>query len=177
MRADDFIKEQINLAPSINDYLKKGYSEKFATKIVSSFFVEKNKCYSNFHDELLILIDLYNSDIIEIGIITFYDSVHEYENFYVVGEVEADWLIVEKVSGMVKVVEMNSDVELWKCALDGSKFLDAILEVNKFIIKSSLSDGWKDEQSVVCSVSSECGEIAGGKSFRAFYKMLLGCFE
>jgi hypothetical protein len=176
MKAEDFALELRTNTPSVADYINNGYSEKLAIKTVNTFNIKKRKEKSNFNDELLELVDSYTAKNLEIGIVKFYENIVERSNFLIVGNVEADWLIVDKLTGFIKVIELHSEISLWDCAANGSKFLDAMLKAKLYIMKSSLDDKLLRNE-FDCTVAEECGRSAGGDQFIEFYKMLLGCFE
>jgi hypothetical protein len=177
MKADEFVEKMKNMAPSSEYYVKKGLDEKFAVRDRNSFFAKEKRESTRYDDELLKLVDRYNASKLIIGQITFYSEVEEKSDYYLVGEVEADWLIINKISGEVKVIELYSEENLWPCATNGSDFLEAILTANMFFIKSRSDDDLFNDQGATCAVAEECAEQAGGKAYRDFYKMLLGCFE
>jgi hypothetical protein len=176
MKAEDFaLKLKIN-SPSVVDYINNGYNEKLAIKTVNTFNIKKKKEKSNFNDELLELVDCYTTKNFEVATVNFYENIVERSDFVIVGTVEADWLIVDKSTGFIKVIELYSEISLWDCAVNGGKFLDAILEAKLYIMKSSLGDKLLRNK-FDCFVAEECGRFAGGDQFIEFYKMLLGCFE
>ena len=177
MKAKEFVLEIKAIAPSVIDYISRGYSEKLASRVAQSFLINEKKQETKFEDELLRLIDCLDVNNLEIGIVKFHKNIQVKFDYYIVGEVEADWLIIDKITGLVRVIELYSEKSLWSCATNGSKFLDAILEVKKFIAKTSLDSSWTDEQKILCSFSEECGNMAGGEKFIEFYKMLIGCYE
>ncbi|MDO3645139.1 hypothetical protein [Mucilaginibacter sp. L3T2-6] len=177
MKADEFVDKLKDMAPSIEDYLKIGYSEKLANDVIKSFLIEEKEQNSNYKDELLKLVDMYKANVFEVAIVKFNEAVIEKSNYYLVGEVEADWLILDKITGGINIIELYSEEFLWKCASNGKNFLDALFEVNKFITKTSLDANYKEDQEDVCLMAEECAEQAGGNAYLDFYKMLLGCFE
>lgn len=176
MKVEDFILKLKANTPSIVNYINNGYSEKLAIKAVSTYNVEKTKGESNYNDELLKLVDCFSAKNLEIGIVKFYENIIEADDYFIVGEVEADWLVVDKLTGITRVIELHSAENLWDCAANGSRFLDAVLEVKLYITKSSLDENLLN-QKITCLVAEECSTIAGGEQFLDFYKMLLGCFE
>jgi hypothetical protein len=177
MKAQEFVLKVKTIAPIVDDYINNGYSKKLANENVKSFFIKEKKSYSRFEDELLRLVDCFEVNSIAIGMVKFSEDIEIKNDFYIIGQVEADWLVVDKVLGVVKVVELFSCKDLWTCSINGAYFLDAIFEVKKFITSTSLNINWKDEQNDLCAISEEFGIIAGGKEYIEFYKMLIGCFE
>jgi hypothetical protein len=177
MKAEEFVLKLEDNAPTVNEYLSVGYSEKLAKEVSESFYCPRKKNNSVYIDELLRLIDSYNIKNFEAASVIFNENIIEEPDFYLVGEVEADWLIVDKITGIVRVVELYSTQPLWPCAANGNKFLDALLEIKLFIKKTSLDKNWIEDQNILCAISEQCGNIAGGEQYIEFYKMLIGCFE
>ncbi len=177
MKAQEFVQKLKASAPSVSDYIKRGYSEKLAKAVVKSFYAVERKKNTTYQDEVLKLVDCYDASDLIIGQVKFYNKIEEKPNYYIVGEVEADWLIVDKITGVIRVVELYSGESLWPCAANGSKFLEAILMANMFFGEAALNDDLFNSQKATCAISEECCEVAGGEQFLEFYKMLLGCFE
>ena len=142
-----------------------------------SFCASEKQNSTLYNDELLKLVDCFNASDLIIGQIKFYKDVDDKLDYYIVGQMEADWLIVDKITGEIRVVELYSGVALWCCAANGSSFLEAILTANMFFYKSALDDDILDSQIVTCTMAEECSELAGGKKYLEFYKILMGCFE
>jgi hypothetical protein len=176
MKAEEFVIKMKEAAPSIDDYIKKGYSEKLADTVVKSYFADKKKDSTKYKDDLVQLIDVYDTSNISVGQIKFYSEIDERPDYYIVGQMEADWLIVDKITGIVRVVELYTGIDIWECAINGSIFLEIMLMIKKFIAKTVFDDLW-DDQNITCMMSEECSRVAGGEQFLEFYKILLGCFE
>jgi hypothetical protein len=177
MKAEEFVLKIGQIAPSISDYQDRGFSEQYAMEVVNSYFINDRAEYSPFKDELLRLIDRFDLTHLKIGLVHFYKRMEPKADYHIVGEVEADLLVINKITGIVAVIDLFTEKERWLCAANGSRFLDAIFEVSNFIAKSSLDEDWKDDQKILCAISEEWGLIAGGPEFIEFYKMLIGCFE
>jgi len=177
MKAEEFVLKIKSSAPQASDYSNKGLTEQFAKNAVNSFMIDRIKNNSIFRDELLRLIDCFDISKLKIGIVKFYDKVEIKSSYYLIGEVEADWLVIEKMTGLVRIIELYSQNDLWLGALNGSRFLEAMLTAKQFFLKRSFDDSLFDNQEITCFIAEQCAELAGGEQFIEFYKMLLGCFS
>ena len=108
--------------------------------------------------------------------ISFGSEVNESEDYYYVGKFEVDFLCVSKFSKEVVVLAFDDPLtEAYKCAQNSSVFLEAIIVAGKFLEKCCLDEALSSNQSTICSIAENCSEIAGGKKYLNFYKVLLGC--
>ncbi|UPT67152.1 MAG: hypothetical protein M0D57_00150 [Sphingobacteriales bacterium JAD_PAG50586_3] len=124
-------------------------------------------------NELLKLVEYYNASLIHIGAIDFFKNVNTSDNFYYLGNVEIDYLVVEIKSGIVLCIDQNEKT-LWKCADSDQKFLEALIFCVDFFIKRLTDEIEYDDIPATLEFSEKCGYIAGGKDCVGFYKMLFG---
>ncbi|MCW5910032.1 MAG: hypothetical protein KIT62_03100 [Cyclobacteriaceae bacterium] len=133
MTTENFVRALKELTLNKNALLNKGLSEKYVNELLDSFdcvWIRK----SAYKDPLLILIDSYKASIIRIGNIDFGQKVGETDSYFIIGEVEVDLLVIDKHTGIVKIVEKEIYTDMWECAANGSKFLTAILEAQRFLL-------------------------------------------
>lgn len=176
METEEFVQKLKESAPDRETYLGRGLSEEFINERIESFNCKIRKSSSSYHDPLLKLIDCYEANKIQIGNIDFSKNIEETSNYYIIGELEVDWLVIDKKTEIVKVVEKHIYHDMWDCAANSSAFLEALLEASNFFIKSSLDDDLYNNQEVTCAVAEVCGSIAGGDKYSDFYKMFVGCW-
>lgn len=155
---DEFINELIqsyNCAPKFNQ----------TKRIVSS-------------DGLINLLNDYNCSHVKIGIVSFENQVIENRDYYLIGHVELDLLILNKISLQIEVRDHDSPGHvLWACALNGTRFLDALL-LCADLFSSRMKDLSSDEDvELTLKRVKLCADAAGGVEYIKFYKMLLGYFD
>jgi hypothetical protein len=174
MTTEEFVKRLKSLTPKREDFVNRGLSENYIQSLIDRYSCELKKDNSTYDDPLLRLVDSYKADKLMIGGINFGERIEETDDYYIVGEIEIDLLVVSKKSGLVKVVESDIYFDMWDCADNGSKFLDSILEAEKFFIKRSQNDDLYNNRSATDSVADACSHSAGGDRYLNFYRMLVG---
>jgi hypothetical protein len=172
MNTEQYVKELRNLTPNKNIYENRGFSDAYINEVIESFDCKKERNIQTYDNPLLELVENYEASKIQIGMIYFSDSVEVANEYYIIGKVESDPLVVEKSTGVVKVLEYGVNHEMWECAESGSKFLDALIELGKFIVATE-ADNYND----ACVAANNCSLLAGGELYVDFYKMLLGCWQ
>jgi hypothetical protein len=175
MDADRFVEGLWACAPSIESLEAEGLSRAEAEEYRDSYRCKKRPCVEQDADPLLNLIRCYDASDVEIGMVSFSSGVTERGSNFQVGEVEADPLLINRATGEVWVEELGAPgYVLYRCAENGSKFLDALLLAACFI--SHAEDHESPEgQDAACKKAKECADAAGGDQFYGFYYMLLGC--
>ena len=179
MKAVDFVKELRELAPPREKLLELGVSEAKANEMIDSYnCVEANYSGSDFDDSLLSLLIRYNLSKVVIGLIEFKEGFVPYKKGYIIGNVEVDYLILDKNDGEIKVFEFDApDHLLWRCASSSEKFLDALIVCASFLTATLFSDSLYNDADAILQVSNDCARIAGNEEeYGDFYKMLLGYF-
>ncbi|MFM7852930.1 MAG: hypothetical protein ACKO96_13675 [Flammeovirgaceae bacterium] len=176
MTAEEFVRELQRLTPTAESYANRGLSEEYITSLVDGFNCPKKKNSSTYQDPLLILVDCYDMSKIPLGSIDLGTGVKETNDYYIVGELEVDWLVVSKRTGIVKIVEKIIFTDMWECAADSSKFLNALLEAKKFFMQNVLDDSLYYNKEATYAVAETCTELAGGERYSDFYKMFVGCW-
>lgn len=173
MKSDSFVKRLKELAPSSNDLVKLGVSEKFILDFINSFNCKIKNIGFHHDNEMIELVMKYDVTKLEIGMITFFDSVAENENYYFVGKFEQDYLCLKKKTGEIVVVDnYDKNREIYKCANFASNFLDAILLSAAFLTERLL-EVTNENDSELNSIK-RISLLAGGSEYENFYKTLLG---
>lgn len=126
MNNDSFVVKLKEFTPSREVYEQDGYSE---------FLIEKKlrKCECvplakpltnpNNKSEILNLLSSYDCTNVEIGVLTFNNEVSEDGDYYIIGNVEADLLALNKITLEIQVLDylVPSHV-IWACAANGERF-------------------------------------------------------
>jgi len=126
-------------------------------------------------DIIIELLNLYDLSKVEIGMIVFNKTITEDEDYYYIGRVEVDLLVINKHTGTVQVLEYDEPTHtLCDCARESSAFLQALLVCNKFFWECYSDDDVYNDENKRKAVVEKCTYIAGGDSFFDFYAMLTG---
>ncbi|WP_199118230.1 hypothetical protein [Pedobacter sp. ASV28] len=176
MDAERFVKELKVISPDRGMFSNMDLGNDYIDSVIAGFNPEKIHSDSTFSDPLLKLVTQYNANVIHVGMIEFSDEVRETDRYYIIGEFEVDWLTIDKLSGCVKIVEKHNYHEMWECAIDSSRFLEAMIEACKFLLKSSTDDNLYENKQAHDAVAEVCSSLAGGERFLDFYKMFFGCW-
>lgn len=180
MNKEIFVQELMKLAPSVDDLSKRNLSKDYIDEFINSYTCyPKNDCikiYSS--DELLILIQTYDCSKVQIGIISFLNSIVEHEDYFEIGEAEQDILAINKVSMEVQVLDgQDIDYVIWPCASSGAKFLQAMLSAADFFTSKIKTYPFVEPgKDTVLKWVQKCTQEAGGDRYKNFYEMLLGYF-
>ena len=161
--------------PDVGLLLEIGLSSDEVAEISASFdFRERSLEKSNnlpdpiLHD----LFAHYNASSVEVGMVRFCDIPEQVSYGYIIGQVEADHLILEAPSGEVTVRDItDSDHTVWKCARDGAKLLAALAEAAKYLSTCFMIDQSGSEMQR--QTIDRCMQLAGGSAYGEFYRMLL----
>ncbi len=172
MEAKNFVENLKNLVPSEGKLAKHGLSDEEITSIQQSFLSEPKKVYRRSINPLFSLIENFDVSTLEIGLVRFLDYPVETENFWRIGYVDADWLVIDKITNQIKVeLQDLEDQETYLCAENSEKFLDALYEVAKYIFSEERTSPKNCQQAKICT------DLAGSEKCFDFYKMLLSCDE
>lgn len=180
MTSSEFAQKLEKLTPSKESFLKLGYSSDMVNKRLSEY-----KCIgkeyipqSYLNDDLLRLLTSYDCSAIQIGVVSFAKKIQEEENFYILGDVEADILALSKITLEVQVLDHeNIDWVIWTCAANGGYFLDAMLCAAEFFSIRIKNTELANDINFTYENVLKCATKAGGEKYIDFYKMLLGYDE
>jgi hypothetical protein len=177
MDADTFVEKLWNCAPPIDSLIHVGLGAMAAEEFQLRNRADLRQRSAEPHNNPLIdLVSRYDVSRLEIGIVRFYDGVQRLDGSWQVGKAEADPLVISKFSGEVEVRDLTDETAmLWRCAVNGAFFLEAMLHAGCFLSRASYDLALSDDQSARCAQAIACARVAGGEPYRAFYNVLLGC--
>ena len=172
MDAKKFVENLKNLVPSEEKLAKYGLSDEEIKSIQQVFLAEPRKVYIQSANPLFSLIENFDVSTLEIGLVRFLDCPVETKHFWRVGYVDADWLVIDKITDQIKV-ELHDfeNQDIYICAENSEKFLDALYEVAKYIFSEERTFSKNCRQAKICT------DLAGSEKCFDFYKMLLLCDE
>ena len=134
MNAHEFVRNYIKLAPAYNDLKKINVNDEFINEELNRFHVSLLKNY-NFSDDLWNLVNSYEVGKIIIADIQLGHFIEETETIYYVGVFESvDRIVIEKVSKYVKILNAESEIELFLCGINSDSFLRALLVMAEYFI-------------------------------------------
>jgi hypothetical protein len=180
MDANEFVQRLSTLAPSRESLQRFGLSEQEIVSWMKGFRARRKKrvSESRFSDALLHLVDVYDASSVEIGMVCLARNVTRERDAYLVGQVEADELLVDPSTFEVRCEEFGAPGHvLWHCAADGGKFLDAMIMVAEFYSTATVDVDPSDDTRAARHCARRCAEAAGGEAYQEFYQMLTGGYE
>ncbi len=169
MNADEFVERLRAIVPPIVELLASGQTreeaETFRRSVVPEWRpgmterVERNP--------ILDLMCRCNLTAVGLGVVTFLESPVRSPGRIVFGKAEADWLVIDETTGVVKLVDhANQDYTICECAASSSSFLDALI--------AGMENKAPDSEGENMSVVDYCSFLAGGDKYREFYAQILG---
>jgi len=181
MNAEIFIRRLKELAPSVEDFKNYNVSENYIKDHISRYDCKpRYNTYFNIitSDEILQLLQAYDCSKVGIGNLSFVNEVIEAEDYYQIGNVELDILVLNKITLEIEVRDHDSlDYVIWPCASKSDLFLEALLACAVFL-RSLLSNPLlEQDKDYMLDVVNLCSEKVGGEKYLDFYKMLLGYFD
>lgn len=179
MSEREFIEKLKGIPYSREEYAKLGVSDSFIEDTIASYNPKPRKHASIIQkmDPLISMVNDYDVSKTEIGMIWFGSEVTESEDYYYVGQFEADYLCISKFSHEVVILAFDDPLNaVYKCAQNSFLFLDAIIEAARFLETCGVDVNVGNNQKTICSMAEHCAEMAGGKTYLGFYQVLLGCF-
>ncbi|HZH63780.1 MAG TPA: hypothetical protein VEY10_02740 [Flavisolibacter sp.] len=180
MEAENFVTELKKLSPPKSAYLNLGYPPSLAAEKLKAYecmsLNTKELSHQYFGNNVLLeLLCNYNCSKIEIGVVSFVEKLVEVEDYYIIGNVEADILALNKLTLEVEVLDHeNLDWTIWSCAANSEYFLNAILKCAEYFNKTICSNELSENSAFTYEYVLQCSDKAGGDKYIEFYKMLLG---
>jgi hypothetical protein len=178
MNEIEFIDRLKHTPFSREEYLRIGLDDDFINKKISSYNPIRREQVRNVDadDPVIRLVLDYDVSNTEIGMVWFGFHVTEMEDFLCVGKFEADFLCVSKLSKEVVVVPFDNPLAVtYRCAQNSFLFLEAMIVAARFLENCGIDDNLYHDQKTICAMAENCSELAGGKVYLDFYKVLLGC--
>lgn len=155
----------------------RGFDESFIREEMDQFRFVRRKAKSVYNDELLELIECFNIPPTDIpGGIKFAQNIERMGDYYVVGQQEADPLLMNASTFEIHNADLfDLSFVMCKCALNGGRFLDAMIKVVQFFARHRNSDEKAQDEDAIATAAL-CARVAGGPEYLDFYKSILGCF-
>jgi len=171
----EFIEKIKQVPLAFEEYKKADLTDDFIAQIIKGFNpskkIEELPRYGN--DEVIKLITHYDLTKTMIGMINFFEAPIVSDDRIYFGKFEIDRLFWDVLDGEIKCCEGRAGNILFRCAKNGSSFLAAIFEAACFLQKTSVNEELYDNEDVHIEVADYCTEIAGGDSYKDFYRVLL----
>lgn len=179
MTPEYFVLKLKELSPTKDILSANGFSDEEIAQIMKSYTCAPRAGHVNVHsDTLLRLLSAYDCSNLEIGLIRFKEEVVEDVSYYIVGEVEADFLGISKTTKEVHVLDHTVPEHVVSfCASNSDAFLDALLSFASFLYLRLKNETLLDNTTFTKLWVQVCTDKAGGEKYLEFYKMLLGDFD
>ncbi len=176
MNASGFKTSLQSAKPDVDTLLNIGLDADAIAEIIASFEIHEKAVHiePNLPDSVLNdLFARYDASAVEIGMVRLLGAPKRLPSGWVIGNVEADHLVLDPVSGEIMVKDLAAaNHTIWKCAGDGAKLLAALAQAAEYLGKCFLEDqsGSQFQRSTI----DRCTTLAGGATYDQFYEMLLG---
>ncbi len=186
MKAEEFVVKLKEIAPTEEELISRGYtsSEHIKRCLISYNAVKRESnplVIPNGMDELLRLVTEYDCNTVELGMVCLTDSFNdlftEFEDYYLVGVDEVDYLVISKKTGEVLILDrFEQTFVICYCAANGAKFLDALIEAQVFIHLTVSDEEIYNDQSLRKVKALKCADLAGDVDrYYSFFYTHLGC--
>jgi hypothetical protein len=181
MTADIFAERLLSLTPSAGQLSSAGLSVDYVQRLLASYrCIPKNEptmAYDGPEGAIFELVRRYDLSRVRIAMISFGASIEISGANWLIGNCEADLLVVDSITGEILVEEHATDHHiLWECAENGGKFLEALLIVREFLGRCRFDEKLYNDSDAALAVANQCVVVAGGERYRAFFHMICGCF-
>lgn len=178
MDRDRFVVKLKEFTPSREVYEKLGFSEAFIAKMIRSHEcvpIEELRINPEPNSEILKLLSFYDCSTVEIGVLSFNNEVSEVEDYYIIGNVEADLLALNKITLEIQVLDYLVPTHvIWDCAANGECFLDSLALCAEYFFKTYNDAALAENTSFAHEYAIQSAEKAGGEKYADFYQLLLG---
>lgn len=178
MNAQDFVARLERSGPSVAALEGKGLSRAEAEEFVRSFRAPKRAWPALVDADLGTvgqLLGQYDCSKVEVGMVRLRSLPVRDGKSWVIGQVEADPIILDVESGGVRVEEFGTKHHvLWRCAKDGDSFLAALATAVEVLGRMTVDESLHGDDMLRTRTLSNCTRDAGGSEYEPFYRMLLG---
>ena len=176
MNASEFLLVLSGCAPSIENLSRFGYPPGIVAEFHGSYFAKSRAGQEAIADDpLLDLVTRYDASSITIGMVKFSARPFESEIGWIVGNDEAELILIERESGEVQVRETGKE---WyvasRCAATSAKFLDSMALVACFSARCLVDPELDADNEGKRHRAAKCAALAGGEQYLAFYENALG---
>jgi hypothetical protein len=167
----------LDAAPSREALKALGVSNEEAEEFLSSFRIlprTRKIAAIDQSDAIGKFFSLYDPSNLEIGMVRFVDLPKITDAGCIIGQVEADPLVVDKFTGKVYVDDLTSPGNtLWECADSVENFFSALIPAARYLGQCLVDGSVRSNKAVLCQIQEECTANAGGSRYVTFYRMLL----
>jgi hypothetical protein len=179
MTPEYFVLKLKELSPTKEILAANGFGDEEIAQIMKSYIcVPRAGDVNAPSDALLRLLSAYDCSNLEVGLIRFKEEFVEEAAYYIVGEVEADILVISKTTKEVCVLDHTVPEHVVSfCASTSDAFLGALLSFASFLFQRLKDETLFDNTAFTKHWVHLCAEKAGGEKYLDFYKMLLGDSE
>lgn len=174
MNAVEFVEKLRNI--KIDDSLlrKQGVSDEFIEEIKRAYIIMPKERTIASQYVIVELIENYDCSRLEIGMITFNEKTEEISSFIYFGKANEHDLAIDTTTGSIVLLESGFNDIIFNCAKNDKSFLSSIFEAALFLEKRAVETGLYEDVELNIQMAEEFGDIAGGKLYYDFYKMMLG---
>ena len=180
MNETEFVNRLSLAAPTREDFNQYSLSDDYISECIDSYkFTRKETQSESFlaNNSIVRLISLFDCSNAQIGNLTFLPEVIEHVEFFEIGNVELDILVIHKVTLEIEVRDHDCiTYVIWPAAANADKFFDAIIVCALFFTSKIKNSSLQENDTYTLEKVNECAEMAGGEEYSDFYKMLLGYF-
>ncbi|MBY0535573.1 MAG: hypothetical protein K2P88_06965 [Chitinophagaceae bacterium] len=178
MKVREFVENLSKLTPSKTSLSKLGY-ENFEVddKINSYKLFPKRSFLSNnvIKSEVIDLIECFDCSKLQIGILEFWHTCKQSENYVYFGTADGDILGVNKHTLEVQIIDyLAPNWVVFNCASNGSYFLDALIACVELYSKRIQNLTLAEDNQITYEYVLLSSKKAGGEKYIDFYKVLLG---
>ncbi|RCS56961.1 hypothetical protein [Parvibium lacunae] len=155
-----------------------GLSDEDVQEFTSSFNIiprDGGVSITNSMDVVKEFFTQYDPSNLEVGMIRFLSAPKTVEAGQIIGQVEADPLVVDKSSGKVFVADLTSPGNtLWECADSVEKFLLTLVPAANYLGQCLVDHTVRTNKALSKNTLDACVSIAGGNRYESFFRMILG---
>lgn len=174
MSEQRFIEQLKLITPTAEDLKRKGLPEELVDIVLEASACQpKTVEFPSIlvQESVLRLLEAYDCTSLRIGLVRLTDCV-SFVNFYQIGSVDADPLVLDKVTRKIEVRDYtNPSYVIWLCAHNGDNFLDALLICANAFFQIVL-DKENNNEIFRAKNARLAAQKAGGDDCLLFYEML-----
>jgi hypothetical protein len=168
----------MSASPSESELKNLGLSNEDSRELIGSFMIEHRKnvdVAGDKNDVASTFFRLFDPSMLEVGMVRFSASPIKNDNGLIVGQVEADPLIIDSSTGQVYVDDLTTPGRrLWVCSDNFEHFLSALIPAAMYLGRCLADGSVRSDKNLLANSLRECIASAGGDEYAAFYSMLLG---
>ena len=179
MNTELFTRELRLLAPTKEDFEQYNVPESYISDYIKRYTCRPREGGDIINGNgVLDLLRMYDCSGVGIGNISFLYEIQDSQDFYQLGEVDLDIVVLNKITLEVEVRD-HDDIShvIWRCAQNGYCFLDALLVCAQYLQSIFKNPSLEEDNKYALSMVTLSSEKAGGNQYIEFYKMLLGYFD